>query len=156
MPRRLWIEFEEGEETHDVFLTAAKALLEAGYYSAAVVSAQTACEVITERAIDFWILDLRMASDVWDMRLNSVMNSLMEPFQTYNLANDRLRRLYVVLSEDAIHQEPFWERFKEHVDRRHRVVHQGYVTTKEEAEQSLAVAEEFVEHVKGTLPSGPD
>jgi CheY-like chemotaxis protein len=152
--RRLWIEFEEGEETHDVFLTAAKTLLEAGYYSAAVVSAQTACEVITEQAIDFWILDMRMAGDR-GLRLNGVLKTLMEPFQTYNLTNARLRRLYVTLSDDAIKQEPFWQRYKEHVDRRHRVVHQGYVTTKEEAEQSVAGAIEFVEHIKGTLPLGP-
>jgi uncharacterized protein (UPF0332 family) len=154
MPRRLWIEFEEGEETHDVFLTAAETLLEAEYYSAAVVSAQTACEVITEEAIDFWILDLRMAGDR-GKRLNSVLNTLMEAFQTYNLTNDRLRRLYIELSDDEIQEEPFWQRYKEHVDRRHRVVHQGYITTKKEAEQSLAVAREFVEHIKGTLP-GPD
>jgi hypothetical protein len=71
---------------------------------------------------------------------------------------DRLgrRRLYVTVSQDSIHEQPFWSRYVEHVDLRHRVAHRGYTTTREDAAKSVAVAKEFVEHVKATFPSGPE
>lgn len=80
----------------------------------------------------------------------------MSSFQTFTVTNDRLRRLYIGLTNNAIQEQPFWGRYKEHVARRHRVVHKGYVTTQAEAEQSLIVAREFVEHIKATLPLIPN
>ena len=143
-----------GEEPFDVFLTAADTLLAADQFPAAVVSAQTACEVITETAIGFWLWELQLPSR-GRQRLKNVLQVLRDSFRTFTLTNERLGRLYVALSDDPIKEHPFWQRYVEHERRRHRVVHKGYVTTRDEAEQSLAVAREFVERMKGTLPLAP-
>jgi hypothetical protein len=152
MTRYVWVEFE-GDEPYHVLLATADALLNADHFGAAVVTGQTACEVITEEAISFWLL---REMEPWDRRWNEVAEALMDSFQTFTLTNERLRRLYVIVSKDPIQDEPFWSRYVEHVRLRHRVAHKGYITTKDEAEQSLAVAREFVEHIKGTFPSRPE
>lgn len=49
----------DGEETYDIFLATAEALFNAEYFGPAVVSAQTACEVITEEVVDFRFFELQ-------------------------------------------------------------------------------------------------
>ncbi len=154
MTRQIWVTFDPGDAAFDVLLATADALFEDGHYGPSVVAAQTACEVITEEAISFWFIEMRVMQG-GDRRWRAVGEATMESFRTFDLNNEGLRRMYVIVSNDQIHEQPFWSRYVEHVRRRHQVVHRGYVTTKAEARKSLAVAKEFVEHVKTTFPSGP-
>jgi hypothetical protein len=151
-----WSGFPEGEELHDMLLATAAALLDDGHFGAAVVSAQTACEVLTENVMHFWISQILITgggSSLW----RDLGESLMDLFQTFTLTNERLLRVYVLISDDSsITEQPFWNRYKELVKRRHRVVHRGSVSTHAEAAQSIAVAKEFVAHIKGTLPRSSD
>ena len=78
---------------------------------------------------------------------------LIDSFQTFTLTSDRVFRAYLIVSKDPIREQPFWGRYTNLVKLRHRVVHRGYVTTKDEAERSLATARELVEHIKATFPT---
>ena len=78
---------------------------------------------------------------------------LIDSFQTFTLTIDRVFRAYLIVSKDPIREQPFWGRYTNLVKLRHRVVHRGYVTTKDEAERSLATARELVEHIKATFPT---
>jgi hypothetical protein len=45
----------EGDEPYDVLLATSAGLRDVGYFGPAVVTAQTACEVIAEEAISIWM-----------------------------------------------------------------------------------------------------
>ena len=150
MTRSFWIEFE-GDEPYDVLLSTSEALLEADYFGPAVVTAQTACEVITEDAISIWLRAARNRAG--DRRKEELVSMLIDSFQTYALTNSRVCQTYMILSKDSIREQPFWESYTKLVKLRHRVVHKGYVTTKDDAERSLATARELVAHIKATFPT---
>jgi hypothetical protein len=150
-----WATLPEGEELHGTLLATADALLDDGHFGAAIVSAQTACEVLTENVMHFWfshVLITGGGSGLW----RDLGTELMDLFQTFTLTNERLRGVYELISGDSIREQPFWGRYKEHVRRRNRVVHEGSVTTQAEAAKSVAVATEFVAHIKNTLPRPSD
>jgi hypothetical protein len=69
----------------------------------------------------------------------------------YNLANERVRRLYVALSSDQIQNAGFWQRFKVHVERRNEAAHQGNGLSAQVAEESCQVAEELIRHLGSVL-----
>jgi hypothetical protein len=120
--------------------TAAKRLLQAGEFAAAVILAQTACEVLSAnflarlvkmRGIDFlsdWILGTTRRSS--------------------NFSNELVRDLYVSLSGDRIHEQSFWQRYKAQVDLRNAIVHQGKTVTRVDAEESFEVVTEFIGHLE--------
>jgi hypothetical protein len=147
MTRSVYVEFE-GDEPYNVLLSTSQGLLTAGYFGPAVVAAQTACEVITEEAISIW---MELFPDRGGE--GELASMLIDSFQTFTLTNDRVFLVYLVVSKDPIRERPFWGRYAELVKLRHRVVHKGYVTTKDEAERSLATARELVDHITGTYPT---
>ena len=65
-----------------------------------------------------------------------------------NLGNDKTRKVYTALTGDEIQNQPFWQRFTESATRRNRISHNGATVGLVEAEASLAVAKEFVAHLK--------
>ncbi len=126
----------------DVLLTAATNLAASARWMdhmTAVVLAQTACEVLTERAIDALIV-LR--------KVEALAPSLRDRFTSYNLSTERLRRLYVALSKDDISQAAFWPSFVRHAKRRHEVVHRGTQVSREDAAASVEAARQLIEHVR--------
>ena len=84
---------------YEVLLSVARWLREEGHHEAPIATAQTACEVCAETTLSalFRTKDITYLSD-------PVGNLI----STYSLANDRVRKLYEAVSEDPIHEEPFW------------------------------------------------
>jgi len=112
-----------------------------GEYDVAVIMAQTACELVTESAFEtFFRAHGSTESD----------KKHLEP-RAYDLGNDRVRALYALLSSDRIEREPFWNGFKDHVKRRHGIVHKGHRATPQEAEASLDAATDFIAHVEAAI-----
>jgi hypothetical protein len=94
-----------------------------------VIVAQMACEVLTEQT------------------LTPLLASQRRPWN-FNVGNKAVRKLYTKLTHDAIDATPFWARFELHVDRRHKIVHHGQHANTTEAQESLTVTTEFVDHVE--------
>jgi hypothetical protein len=136
--------FEDKKLPHEVFLATAEGFLGDGHFDPAVVSSQTACELATELALWYWFGRKGKGAQVAE--------PVMDLFQSFNLGNERLLRIYVALSGDTIQERPFWPRFKEHVRRRNEIVHRGYRSSEAEAQTSVEIAREFVTHIAGTLP----
>ena len=65
----------------------------------------------------------------------------------YNLANNRIRKLYTALTGDEIQNQPFWQKYAESATRRNRIIHQGATVGKAEAEESLKTASDLVRHL---------
>ena len=83
-----------------------------------------------------WVITKRSLTDIEE--------ALDDLLPNYNLGNEKVRKLYVALSGDKVHEAKFWSAFQEHVTRRNKVVHEGKEVTRDEAEASLMAATELI------------
>jgi hypothetical protein len=122
-------------------LETAKRYRRDGEHELAVISAQTACELVTETAFDKFIRVHRLSGS--DKKHARPLNC--------DLGNERVKALYVLLSWDKIERQPFWQGFKDHTKRRHGIVHKGEKATAQEAEASLRAATDLIAHVEAVV-----
>jgi hypothetical protein len=123
---------------HQVLLDTAEQLHRDGHHEVAVVTSIMACETATERAL----------AHFFNLRGLQHLREPIEAFYTsYNLSNERLRKLYVALSGDEIQTATFWPRYKASAKVRHSVVHNGARASTSEASDAVSVAAEFVRHM---------
>ena len=126
-------------EPYQNFLDSAEAAHAQGQYKEAVILAQTALELFTEKILG---------------RLYKVRNIdyLKPQFEhlliNYNIANGKVSGLYMALSEDKITQEPFWSNVVAHVELRIDLVHEGKDASVLQSRNSLDAVTALIEHVK--------
>jgi len=111
--------------------------------SAAVIIAQTAIEVCTERVISRF-LARDVAADLHSWIVGRLIN--------YNVARKDVKALYKAVTKDVtITDQAFWTsgRLKAHVELRNDIAHRGKTATTEEAMASVVVAEEIINHMVG-------
>jgi hypothetical protein len=125
----------------EVLLEAAKRLRDDGHPEAAIVTAQTACEVCTERV---------MTETFLRRRIDYLSDPLGRLLPNYNIGNDRVRKIYEAVTNDSIAaaDNARWQRFQQHVKKRQGVVHGGQEATPSDADASITVVEEVIEHVR--------
>jgi hypothetical protein len=127
-----WIAFANNpwRSRFEVLLDSAKQLRDQDYHEAAIVTAQIACEVYTEIVLSamFTRKDIEYLFDPISKLLNN-----------YNLGHNRVRKIYVAVCDDPIHEQPFWSRFKQHTERRNNVVHRGQQADQADADDSITV-----------------
>jgi hypothetical protein len=127
-----------GKRLNVLFNTACW-LRDLGYHEAAVITAQTACEVCTAKVL----------ADTLDRRgIGELSGPVLNLLPGYNLAHGRVRKFYEAVTNGAIGQEPFWSSFKEHNERRVRIVHRGEKAMRADGEASIAVVEEVITHIQ--------
>jgi len=119
-------------------LEAAERLRDDGHHEAAIATAQTACEVCTETTLQA-LFRIKGITYLTDPVCNLLPN--------YNLANERVRKLYVALSGDPIQDKSFWNTFKLHTKRRNEVVHRGHEAEPWESEESIEAVRSVVSHL---------
>lgn len=122
----------------DHLLESAETLHAAGHFSSAIVVAQTACEVVTARAIG-------KAFD--SKRVPELREPVMRLLSSASLRGDKARLLYDALTNDNINQHRFWPRYIEMVRLRNAVAHNGETATQEQSRKLIDAASEFVAHV---------
>jgi hypothetical protein len=125
---------------HNNLLDCARRLLKTGEFAASLVSSVTACEVLTENTLSV-AAGKRQIDDI-------VGVVLVELFQSHNLSNQRLLRLYEALTGDLIAREDFWGCYQATVKLRHAAVHKGVAISKDQALQAIRTAERFVAHLE--------
>lgn len=130
---------------HRVLLRSARRLAEAHETQAAVILAQTASEVQVERAVA--ALSRRDLGEGAD----EVLSAYLRPYAMHP-QNKRLRELWEHLSGDtALTQQPFWALLGEHYRRRNSVAHRGGDASYEEANESIGVVLELMEHMEAVM-----
>ena len=123
---------------HRALLDTAEQLRLDGHHEVAVVTSIMAWETAVERAF----------AHFFDSKgLNDLREPIEAFYSSYNLSNDRLRRLCVALSGDDIQDCTFWARYKAGATVRHTVVHTGARASADEASAAVTVAREFVQHM---------
>ena len=106
-------------------------------FELAVILAQMACEVVVEQTLT--------------PLLKKDKRKKGKKLKTFNLEGGRSATLdeYTRLTQDkSITTQPFWKPFVKHANRRHQIVHFGGRASKAEAQDSLTVATQFVDHVE--------
>jgi hypothetical protein len=134
-----WAWPEWWDDRFFVLIKTAKDLKDQGHPEAAIVTAQTACEVCTE---------IFLEAGFRDQDITYLKDPITKLLPNYNVANPRVRSIYETVCDDQIGREPFWARFKQHVERRNRIVHRGENASQQDAEDSIAVAEEVIVHIR--------
>jgi hypothetical protein len=123
----------------NILLAVAKNLLDQGLFNVAVVTGHMACEVATERALSAGFATKNIPE------LEEPVEALLNG---YNMANEKIRKLYTALTQDQIGQTAFWSEFKASSERRNVIVHRGASVDKPSAEKSLQATTSFVAHLK--------
>jgi len=107
-------------------------------FEVAIVTAQMACEVLSEQVI---------SRTFRAKGIQYLENAIDEMVPTYNLSNDKVRMLYVSLTEDSIQHEFFWEDYKRMVSLRNKAIHAGGKVQREQAEVGIRAAGHFIAHL---------
>ncbi|MGH7172516.1 MAG: hypothetical protein ACRELG_19730 [Gemmataceae bacterium] len=120
-------------------LEAAKGLINQDEFSIAVVVAHMACEISVQRAL----------SRAFNLKgMGHVEEPIDDLLPSYNLANDRLRKLYNAVTGDEIQKQTFWQKYKQSARRRNKAVHEGSIATASEARDSFSAASSLVAYLK--------
>lgn len=111
------------------FFQIAEGLYDEGNYLYAVVAAQTAFELYMEGVFEY-ILHLRSTVEIGA--------AIGEMIRSYNLGDKRVRSLWQGFTgHNLTANKKTWDAYKDHLERRHGLVHRGERVTKEEAKASL-------------------
>ena len=127
-------------------LEAAADMLQRGRYEVSVVTAQMACEICAERVLRAYFL-ARGVSFLED--------SVDDLLPSYNLSNDKVRKVYVALTNDPIQQQFFWSEYKVVVILRNKAVHAGARIQESQAQMLLRVAKLVVKHLQAVEHRAP-
>jgi hypothetical protein len=122
-----------------VLMNVARSLIDQNQFSIAVVVAHMACEVATEQ---------RLSEAFTTKGLQYLKDSVIEFLNGYSLANDRIRKLYVTLTGDEVHNAGLWSKFKESATRRNKIMHEGLTVDKAAAEESYKATNDLLIHLK--------
>lgn len=122
-----------------ILLSTARGLIDDGQFSIAVVVSHMACEIATERSL---------SESFAKKGIQYLEEPVVDILSGYNLANNRIRKLYTALTGDEIQNQPFWKRYTESAKRRNRIIHQGVIVGKAEAEESFKAASDLISHLK--------
>ena len=114
-------------------------------FGLAIVVAHTACEVAAQRAFSRAFAS-RNVSDLED--------AVSDLFSSYNLGNERVRKVYAALTGDLVGNAlpSWWQPFKDSVQRRNDIVHEGKRPSQEEALESLNACVACVEYLNRNNP----
>jgi hypothetical protein len=108
-------------------------------FSIAVVVVHMACEVATEQ---------KLSEAFTTKGLQYLTEIVMESLNGYNLSSERIRKIYVALTGDEVHNADFWSKFKESATRRNRIMHDGLIVDKAAAQESYKAADDLLVHFK--------
>ena len=125
-----------------LLLDTARQLLQQNHREIVLVTAQMACENYTEQI--FVAAYHKKGIAYLEQPIDDLVPS-------YNLANEKVRSLYVALTGDRIHDQPFWPKYKELVTLRNKVMHSGARVSKDQAEEACKVADQLVTHLTAII-----
>lgn len=120
-------------------LDAAMEMVAKARYEISVVTAQMACEICAERVIRVYFRRKEVAF---------LEGAVEELLPSYNLANEKVRRVYIALTDDPIHQQYFWSEYKAMVSIRNKAVHAGARVQESQAQMVCRIAASVVKHLQ--------
>ena len=133
----------EGATNPQILMSIARYLLDRNddkVCGIATILVHLACEVAIERTL----------SDAFARKgIPSLEEPVAEILNGYNLADDKIRKLYASLTGDEIQDRPFWGNFVRSAKRRDNVIRKGWIVGRPDAEESFEAANDLIAHVTG-------
>ena len=133
--------YVEGATYPQILLSIARLLLgknDDKLCGLAAIMAHLACEVAIERSL----------SDSFARKgIQSLEETVADILSGYNLADDKVRKLYATLTGDEIQEQPFWGDFMRSAKRRDNIIRKGLIVGRTDAEESIKAAGEFLAHL---------
>jgi hypothetical protein len=127
-------------EPYAALIESAETWLGEGHYKEAVILAQTAVELFTEKVL----------GHLYHTRHIEYLKPDFERLLiNYNIGNSKVSSLYMTLSGDPLTQQSFWRAITDHVELRNKLVHDGQDATEAQARASLAAIKNLIAHVAG-------
>ena len=120
-------------------LESAKEMTLRSRHEIAVVTAQMACEICAERVLRTYYRF---------KEVTFLENAIEDLLPSYNLANEKVRRVYVALTGDPIQQQYFWSEYKTMVTIRNKAVHAGARIQESQAQMVCRIASSVVKHLQ--------
>lgn len=109
-----------------------------GHYEISVVTSQMACEISVERTL---------AQFFRNQQLKHLEGPIDDLLPSYNLANEKVRKLYTAVTGDKIQTQFFWVEYKTMVMIRNKAIHAGHRIEKSQAQMVLRVAKSILKHL---------
>jgi hypothetical protein len=122
----------------EALIDSAQRWIDANEPSMAIIVLHTAVEVATSRVLSIGLRSKGMAD------LDEAIGHLV---QSYNITNERIRKLYQAVTKDDVTKRPFWGDLVESARRRNGVVHRGERFRRQDAEGGLHAARDLVSHL---------
>lgn len=119
-------------------LETAREMITRGRFEVAVVTCQMACEISVERVLRTYFRVKTLT------HLESAIGDLLP---SYNLANDKVRKLYTAMTDDSVQREYFWAEYKTMVSLRNKAVHAGSRIQESQAQMVIRIAASVVKHL---------
>lgn len=132
-------EFFSARDYPSQLLDAAREMIHRGRYEVSVVTCQMACEVCVERVLETYFRA---------RKVKFMEESIEDLLPSYNLANDKVRKIYIALTEDAINWQFFWAEYKTMVSIRNKAIHAGTRIQESQAQMVLRIATSVVKHLQ--------
>ena len=137
------VSYVEGATYPQALLSIARFLLDKNddkLCGIATIVAHLACEVATEQSL----------SDSFARKgIQSLEETVADLLNGYNLANERVRKLYSSLTGDEIQDQPFWGTFVRSAKRRDSIIRKGLIVGRSDAEESFKAANDFLARITG-------
>jgi hypothetical protein len=125
-------------ESYDNLVEAAQHEHDHGHHEEAIILAQTAVEIFTEKVL----------RHLYAQRKIEYLKGAFEHLLiNYNIGNAKVSELYIALSEDDIKQAPFWSAYIAHTELRNDLIHEGKDATAGQSEASLAAVRALIAHI---------
>ncbi len=119
--------------------SAAEAAHDQKQYKEAIILAQIAVELFTEKTL----------RHLYVTRHIEYLKSSFEHFLiNYNIGNSKVSQLYIALSNDDIRQAPFWRAFIDHTELRNDLIHEGRDASEAQSRASLAAVAALIKHIQ--------
>ena len=107
-------------------------------FGLATIVAHLACEVAVERSF----------SDFFARKgIQSLEETVADALNGYNLANDKVSKLFTSLTGDEIQRQPFWAAFVRSAKRRDNIIRKELIVGRADAEESIKAANDFLAHL---------
>ena len=119
-------------------LETAKEMIARSRFEVAVVTCQMACEISVERVLKTYF---RVKA------LTHLEDAIEDLLPSYNLANDKVRKLYAAMTDDPVQKEYFWAEYKTMVSLRNKAVHAGSRIQESQAQMVLRIAGAVIKHL---------
>jgi hypothetical protein len=113
-------------------------MIEQRRHELAVVTAQIACEIEIQDAIEAAV----------DAPEGSLARMAIDASPSWSLIDKRARKVFAAIFGKAPTGQAWWRDYTDHVKRRNNILHRGARVTEMDARRSLGVTEELVDWVQ--------